>query len=164
MKATYDQHRQNARNYGEGDQVWLEGTNLKSRRPSQALNEHRYGPFTIVEKIGASAYRLDIPDTWKIHDVFNEALLTPYVPPAFANQEQPGPPPAETIDDEEKHVVEAVISSRIDGRGKKRSMRYLVKWKGYPESENSWEPEANLEHVAEAIEDYFKAHPRRKRI
>ena len=31
MKATYDQHRQNARNYGEGDQVWLEGTNLKSR-------------------------------------------------------------------------------------------------------------------------------------
>ena len=68
------------------------------------------------------------------------------------------------IDDEEEHVVEAVISSRIDGRGKKRSMRYLVKWKGYPESENSWEPEANLEHATEAIEDYFKAHPRRKRI
>ena len=43
-------------------------------------------------------------------------------------------------------------------------MRYLVKWKGYPESENSWEPEANLEHATEAIEDYFKAHPRRKRI
>ena len=110
MKATYVQHRQNTRNYGEGDQVWFEGTNLKSRRPSQALNERRYGPFTIVEKIGASAHPLDIHDTWKIHDVFNEALLTPYIPPAFGNQEQPGPPPAEIIDDKEEHVVVAVIA------------------------------------------------------
>ena len=164
MKATYDQRRQDAREYKEGDQVWLEGTNLKSRRPSQALNERRYGPFTITEKIGASAYRLDIPDTWKIHDIFNESLLTPYHAPSFANQEQPGPPPAEMVDNEEEHVVEAVINSKIVGRGRKRSMMYLVKWKGYPDSEDSWEPEANLENATEAIEDFFKAHPKRKRI
>ena len=164
MKATYDQRRQDAREYKEGNQVMLEGTNLKSRRPSQALNERRYGPFTVTEKIGASAYRLDIPDTWKIHDVFNESLLTPYHAPSFANQEQPGPPPAEMIDDEEEHVVEAVINSKIVGRGRKRSMMYLVKWKGYPDSEDSWEPEANLENATEAIEDFFKAHPKRKCI
>ena len=68
------------------------------------------------------------------------------------------------IDDEEEHVVETVISSRTDGRGKKKSMCYLVKWKGYPESENSWKLVANLEHAAEAIEDYFMAHRRRKHI
>ena len=142
----------------------MEGKNLKLGYKHRKLKPKREGPFVITEVLGPLTYKLKLPKHWKIHDVFNEALLTPYVPPAFANQEQPGPPPAEMIDDEEEHVVEAVISSRIDGRGKKRSMRYLVKWKGYPESENSWEPEANLEHAAEAIEDYFKAHPRRKRI
>ena len=164
MKATYDHHRQDARDYNEGDQVWLEGTNLKSRRPSQALNERRYGPFKIVEKIGASAYRLDIPDTWKIHDVFNESLLTPYRPPAFRNQVPPGPPPVEIIDDEEEHEVEAVIDSKVVGRGAKRSMMYLVKWKGYPDSENSWEPEANLERAQEEVELFHKARPRKRRV
>lgn len=109
MKATYDLHRQDAREYEEGDLVWLEGTNLKSRRPSQALNERRYGPFKVLAKIGASAYKLEIPETWKVHDVFNESLLTPYRAPAFRNQEPPGPPPMELIDDEAEYVVDYII-------------------------------------------------------
>lgn len=165
MKATYDLHRQNARDYSEGQQVWLEGTNLKSRRPSQALNERRYGPFEIIEKIGASAYRLAIPDTWKIHDVFNESLLTPFHAPRFRNQEQPGPPPTEIIDDHVEYVVEAVINSRVTGRVGHQGMWYLVKWLGYPESENTWEPEEHLQpNAAEAIEDWHRAHPTRKRV
>ena len=40
---------------------------------------------------------------------------------------------------------------------------YLVKWKGYDDTENSWEPEANLDNAQEAIDDYYKAHPKRKR-
>ena len=163
MKETYDQHRQGAREYKEGDQVWLEGTNLKSLRPSVALNERRYGPFQILEKVGASAYRLAFPDTWSVHDVFNEALLTPYVPPAFANQQLPPPPPPDVIDGEEEHEVEAVINSKVVGSGRKKSMMYLVKWKGYPDSENRWEPAVNLENAEEEVEKYWKAHPRRKR-
>ena len=164
MKQVYDRHRQDARDYAVGDQVWLEGTHLKSLRPSQALNDRRYGPFEILEKIGASAYRLQIPDTWKVHDVFNEALLTPYHPPAFDNQGPPPPVPGDLGDDEEEHVVEAIINSKIAGRGRRRSMMFLVKWKGYPDTETSWEPEANLDNAQEAIDDYYAAHPRKKRI
>ena len=163
MKETYDQHRQGAREYKEGDQVWLEGTNLKSLRPSVALNERRYGPFKILEKIGASAYRLAISETWSVHDVFNEALLTPYVPPAFTNQQLPPPPPPDVIDGEEEHEVEAIINSKVVGQGREKSMMYLVKWKGYPDSETGWEPAANLENAQEEVEKYWKAHPRRKR-
>ncbi|VDC06874.1 unnamed protein product, partial [Peniophora sp. CBMAI 1063] len=165
MKEVYDRHRQDARNYEVGDQVWLEATNLKSKRPSPALNERRHGPFKILEKIGASAYRLDIPPTWKTHNVFNEALLTPYTPPAFTNQANPPEPPPEMIDGEERYEVEAVINSKIIGRGAHRSMMYLVKWKGYSDRHNSWEPVANLMQDAdEAIDDYHKAHPRRMRV
>lgn len=28
---------------------------------------------------------------------------------------------------------------------------YLVKWKGYPSSENTWEPKKNLSHASELI-------------
>ncbi|VDC02337.1 unnamed protein product [Peniophora sp. CBMAI 1063] len=162
MKEVYDRHHQDAHNYEVGDQVWLEATNLKSKCPLPALNERCHGPFKILENIGVSAYCLDIPPTWKTHNVFNEALLTPYTPPAFANQANPPEPPPEMIDCKEQYKVEAVINSKIISRGAHRSMMYLVKWKGYSDRHNSWEPVANLMQDAdEAIDDYHKAHPRR---
>ncbi|VDC06448.1 unnamed protein product [Peniophora sp. CBMAI 1063] len=100
-----------------------------------------------------------------MHNVFNEALLTPYTPPAFANQANPPEPPPEMIDGEERYEVEAIINSKIIGRGAHRSMMYLVKWKGYSDRHNSWEPVANLMQDAdEAIDDYHKAHPRCMRV
>ena len=107
---------------------------------------------------------MEIPETWKVHNVFNEALLTPYHPPAFANQGPPPPVPGDLGDDEEEHVVEAVVNSRVIGRGARRSMMFLVKWKGYPDTETSWEPEANLENAQEAIDDYYAANPRKMRV
>ncbi len=49
---------------------------------------------------------------WKIHPRFNEKLLTPYVPPAFPNQEVPPAPPPDLINDEEEFKIEEVLDSR----------------------------------------------------
>ncbi|KIK89622.1 hypothetical protein PAXRUDRAFT_152161, partial [Paxillus rubicundulus Ve08.2h10] len=35
---------------------------------------------------------------------------------------------------------------------------YLISWKGYPSSENSWESAGNILH--ETLNTYKKAHPR----
>jgi len=43
--------------------------------------------------------------------------------------------------EEEEYFVERIIDKRLVG-GK---TEYFLKWKGYPESENSWEPVANLD-------------------
>ena len=90
-------------------------------------------------------------------DVARFVVVLPPPPP-------PPPPPPELIDGHLEHEVEAVINSKPVGRGRKRSMMYLVKWKGLPDSEIGWEPVANMENAQEAIEDYHKAHPRKTRV
>jgi len=44
--------------------------------------------------------------------------------------------------DEEQFIVEKVLKMRTTKKGK---VQYLLKWKGFPHSENTWEPAENLE-------------------
>ncbi|UJR33540.1 hypothetical protein I4U23_020982 [Adineta vaga] len=44
--------------------------------------------------------------------------------------------------DEELYTVEKIIKMRTTKKGK---VQYLLKWKGFSESENTWEPAENLE-------------------
>jgi hypothetical protein len=47
--------------------------------------------------------------------------------------------------------VEKIIDMKQKGRGRKT--HYLIKWKGYPTSDNSWEPEDNV-NAKELIREY----------
>jgi transposase InsO family protein len=86
-KSHYDLRRRSARAYKPNDLIWLEVTNLKEVRPSKKLSAKRYGPFKILAKVGESAYRIELPDNWRLlHPIFNESLLTPYTKPAFPSQ------------------------------------------------------------------------------
>jgi chromobox protein 5 len=48
---------------------------------------------------------------------------------------------ATSDEEEESYEVEKIIKKRM----KKGKVEYYVKWKGYGEAENTWEPEDNLE-------------------
>ncbi|KXN89189.1 hypothetical protein AN958_06128 [Leucoagaricus sp. SymC.cos] len=108
MASAYDRKRKQARAYQIGDRVWLEVSNITSNRPSKKLDYRRYGPFPISEIIGNGAYRLELPSQWVIHDVFNEALLSPARKPEFLVQQQPPPPPPDLVDAEEEWEVEEI--------------------------------------------------------
>jgi len=72
------------------------------------LAPRRYGPFHITVKISDIAYRLKIPEKWKIHNVFHASLLTPY-----KETEKHGPnflePPPDLIDGKEEWEVKEIL-------------------------------------------------------
>ncbi|KAF8750509.1 hypothetical protein RHS01_09319 [Rhizoctonia solani] len=118
--------------YSIGEKVWLDGKN-------------------VLEKVSSHAYRLKLPETLKIHDVFYVGLLSK----AHESPSQPFPErlPPETIEGEEEYKVEQIIDSKRQ-RGK---WFYLIKWKGYGPEDNSWEPEELLENSQEEIQRFNKS-------
>jgi transposase InsO family protein len=159
MEEQVNRKRRQSREYKRGDKVWLEGSNITSNRPSQKLDHRRYGPFPIKEKVGKGAYRLELPEGWVIHDVFNEALLTPHHGPEFDIQQAPLPPPPEIINGEEEWEVEEIRDHRRRGNG----MQYLVHWKGYPDEEDRWIAKSNLGNAQELLEEYHQKIERQER-
>jgi hypothetical protein len=134
-----------------GEQVLLEATNLNVRGTRKLLPK-RYGPYRITERIGPVAYRLKLPPTLGIHDVFHIDLLLPY-----KETEEYGPgytrPPPDIVQGEEEYEVEYIRDERRKGRGKKRE--YLVHWMGYPSSDDSWVSEEDL-NAPELLTEYQK--------
>src|ERR1700677_444303 len=56
-----------------GDQVWLGSRNLKTMYHKK-MKPKREGPFTIQEVLAPVTYRLKLPTTWRIHNIFHATL------------------------------------------------------------------------------------------
>jgi hypothetical protein len=107
-----------------GSLVWLEGTNLKRTEGTPKLSPRWYRPFKVAAQISHVAYRLDLPETWKIHNVFHASLLTPYREMAEHGPNYLQPPP-EIINDAPEWEVEKIIKTCTFGCWKKK--QYLVR-------------------------------------
>ncbi|KAE8708434.1 cytochrome P450 78A7-like [Hibiscus syriacus] len=122
----------------------LEKARKKIKKWADEKRRHR--EFTIgdlvlvLAKVGKVSYRLDLPSTLKICPVFHVSMLKPY----HADKEDPSrgyshrasPVITKSYDKE----VETVLTSRtVRKRGVPPRTEYLIKWKGLPESEVTWE-------------------------
>jgi hypothetical protein len=121
--------------YKEGDQVWLEGKNLRLNQPTAKLAPRRHGPFKVIKVLSPVSYQLALPTQWSIHPVFHIDLLTPYRETIMHGPNYQRPLP-DLVDGEEEYSVEKILDSRKFGR--RRRLQYLVKWEGYPDSDNMW--------------------------
>ena len=138
--------------FQKGDKVWLDSQNLKMLYHKKMAPKHK-GPFKINEVIGPVTYRLELPNYWKVHNVFHASLLRQYKENEVygANFDRP---PVELLEGEEVYEIDTILKHRKRGRG----YQYLVKWKGYPIDEASWEPADVFSKDGDLLDQYKQQH------
>ena len=125
-----------------------------SGRPKSKFQPKYVGPYKVLNKVGSVAYRLKIPASSRFHNVFHLSQLKRYVSPLESEfLQSPARPPPIYIDSSEEFEVEHIIAHRH--RGRKRTLQFLIRWKGYPDSENTWEPEDNLSNCPQKFQEYW---------
>jgi len=104
-----------------------------------------YGPFKITKKVSRLAYQLELPDSFKGHDVINIIHLKRYHGEGITFTR---PPAIE----EDRYEVERLIDKKETTKRGKRSIKYLVLWKGYPKEDASWVDQKDIDESL--IQDY----------
>lgn len=87
--------------------------------------------------------------------MFHVDRLRPTKTTTLVPNREPARPLPIIVEEEEEYEVEKILDSRIR-RGK---LEYFVKWKGFPTSENSWEPTENTTHASRKIAEFHRTHP-----
>jgi Chromo (CHRromatin Organisation MOdifier) domain len=155
---TWGQHKKGQRHYKGhtvSNQVWLEGTNLKLSHLKAKLDTKWYRPFRVIKEISLVVFRLELPQQWKIHNVFHASLLMRYneTEEHGRNFAQPAP---ELIEGKEEYEVEQVLNSRHFGHTKK--LQYLLCWKGYSHVHDSWQDTTDI-HTPDLVKEYYQRKP-----
>ena len=137
QKRYYDQKHRDIQ-FAVGDTVLLSTQNLRLKGIPHKLQRKFCGPYKILEKIGAQAYRLKLPDTWRIHPVFHVSLLKQWRPSTV--QQVPREVELEDADQPQYFDVEKILRWRWTSKTPRRQREFLVLWQGYPVEEAEWIP------------------------
>ena len=132
MKTYADRHR-TERQYQEGEQVLLKlqpyAQHSVANRPFPKLAFKYFGPYSILAKIGAAAYRLNLPSDNKIHDVFHVSQLNPFTAdysPVYSDLTKIINLDTETL------TPEAILEHRLVKKGNSAIPQVRVKWAHLP--------------------------------
>ena len=127
-----------------------------------------------MEVINTNAYKLELPaNLSRLHPVFNISRLRPYKesnPVTFPDREVLDRPLPTLEDENDGYEVEVILDKMRTTRQGRYTTWYLVKWKGYPDSDATWRKAAWLKPphagsgVWEFVQQYNAAHPGAGRI
>jgi hypothetical protein len=157
-KAYDDKHIEQP-DFEVNDLVMLSLQNITTKRPMKKLDYKFVGPFKILERIGLRAFRLQLPNSIKVHNVFHVSLLRRFNANEIPGQTSQPPMAIEVNETTDTYEVESIV----DGKNIGRSFKYLVQWKGYdglPDS-TTWEPISHLEGCEDLVNDYHQSYPDR---
>jgi transposase InsO family protein len=155
MTRYYNQRREPAPEYAPGDKVYLDGSDIRTSRPSKKLAHRFLGPYVVERRVGPNAYRLRLPHSMsRLHPVFPVVKLMPAPADPIPGRRSEPPPDPILVDGEEHYEVEAILDSRVF----RRQLQYLVRWKGYNYEHNSWENAMDV-HSPLLVDKFYSTHP-----
>ena len=112
--------------------------------------EKQVGPYPISKIISPNAVELELLASFRIDVPIDVSRLRLYKPPTILGQQITPQPPIE-VEGEPEYIVEEILDSRLHHN----KLEFLVKWEGYTDKNNSWEPKANCRNVPRAIHDFY---------
>ena len=120
--------------------------------PKAKLGQQRVGPFEVLKCISSNAYRLNVPDHWKIWPVINAMYLD-------RASRDPDPfecdlPPQPVITDGELDGDHWEVAAIVNKWTTRRRVQYLVRWPGFGPEEDVWMDIEKLSGCKEIIKEY----------
>ena len=116
----------------KGDKVYLLTKNWKTKKPkTKKLDNIKVRLFSVKEKTGPVNIKIRLPRDTRVYPNFHISMIE------LADQSTP----LQEIfhyqpEEEQEFEVEQILA--------RKGQPYLVKWKEYPDLENTWEPLKNL--------------------
>jgi hypothetical protein len=136
----------------------------KERFPRGTYNKlkmKKIGPCKILRKFGTNAYEIELPDGIRISLIFNISYLYPYkAEEAKVGNEQPEVQWTKQMPVVEKPQMESILDKRVSKRTRRKEyFEYLVKWKGHPVEDTSWENEAEIQKHGQTMRELMDRSP-----
>ena len=152
MAKQTNRHRKDV-TFDVGDMVFLTNKNYDTDRPSKKLDDKKWGPFEVTELIGTS-YRLRLPTTMRIHDVFHASYLAKAPTNPLPGQNNPPPGPI-NIDKDEWEVSDILNAKLFYGH-----LKYRVKWTGW-DDDLHWYDTCNgeFDNAQDVVDDFHLKYP-----
>lgn len=149
MKMQADKNRSD-RSFSVSDSVYLKlqpyVQSSLAPRANQKLAFKFFGPFSVIGKVGPVAYRLKLPSSSTIHDVFHVSQLKKAI--SADTQVSPLIPDIDAA----LQFPEQILSKRLVSKGVHPVQQALIKWSGWLASLATWKD-------LEALRQCFPAAP-----
>ena len=121
------------------------------------LHARGAGPFRVVKRVGSNAYVLELPSELGISSTFNITDLVEYREPAVIPSEAFEPNPALESEPDpvcpptnwpvRKEQIEKILDDQVISTRNRGYQRYLVRWLGRPDSDDSWISREELQEL-----------------
>ena len=114
------------------DKVYLLTRNWKMKKPkTKKLDNIKVRLFSVEEKTGPANIKIQLPKDARVYPNLHILMIEPADQSTLLQEIFHYQP-----EEEQEFEVEQILA--------RKGQQYLVKWKEYPDSENTWEPLKNL--------------------
>jgi len=138
---SYNKHKTDT-SFKTGDLILLTNPVI-GKGKSKKLSTQYKGPYQIIEKISDLLYKIQPHGKKQAkYETVNIARMKPFK----SNN-------ARDIEDDPLEDNEYYVNKILDHRKRGRTTQYLIKWKDYPSSYDTWENEKNLENCEDKLKN-----------